>query len=134
MATIVIAVVDDLFFACKIRGAAEQVGVRVTFVKTLEDAVRSVTENRPSLIIADMNSQRCDAIELAVRLKADREFDSIPLVGFFAHVQTELQQAAQAAGYDRVLPRSAFVKQLGELLSSDYTDLAEKKAKNSHST
>jgi CheY-like chemotaxis protein len=56
-------------------------------------------------------------MDLARRLKADQQLRSIPLLGFFSHVQTELQCQAEAAGFDRVIPRSAFSKYLGEILS-----------------
>jgi len=117
MARNVIAVVDDLFFASKIRGAGEQAGVGVTFVKSIADAIRKARENASDLIIADMNAQCCDAIELARSVKADDALSAIALLGFFSHVQTELQQAAKAAGFDRVMPRSAFTKQLSDILA-----------------
>jgi len=50
-------------------------------------------------------------------LKGDEALSAVPLLGFFSHVQTELQQAAKAAGFDRVMPRSAFTKQLSEILA-----------------
>jgi len=117
MARTVIAVVDDLFFASKIRGAGEQVGAGIIFVKSVEDCIAKAHAETPALIIADMNAQCCDAIELARSLKADDALSAIPLLGFFSHVQTELQQAAKAAGFDHVIPRSAFTKQLSEILT-----------------
>ena len=116
MSTYVIAAVDDLFFASKIRGASEQAGVRVVFAKTVLDVIKSATGDTPALIIADMSSQRCDPLELAARLKTDEALRLIPLLGFFSHVQTELQQAAKAAGFDRVIPRSVFSQHLAEIL------------------
>src|SRR5213079_975168 len=112
----VIAIVEDLFFASKIRGTAEQLGVSVSFLRNSESLNEAVLRDRPSLIICDLHSQRIDPIELAKRLKADEQLRSIPLLGFFSHVQTELQRKAEAAGFDRVLPRSAFSKSLGEIL------------------
>ena len=115
MSKTIIAVVDDLFFASKIRGTGEQAGARVLFVKSVSDAVQKARDESPTLIIADLNA-RCDASELARALKGDDSLSGIPLLGFFSHVQTELQQAAIEAGFDRVMARSAFTKQLGELL------------------
>lgn len=112
----VIAVVDDLFFASKIRGTAEQAGVRVVFVKTVADAAEKAQSEAPALIITDLNARSWDAVELARVLKGDDDLKGIPLLGFFSHVQTELQQAAIAAGFDRVLPRSAFSRNLSEIL------------------
>ena len=117
MSKTVIAVVDDLFFASKIRGTAEQVGVEVRFARTIDAVLQAAREDQPALIIADLHSQKCDPIEMAKRLKSDEELCSIPLLGFFSHVQTELQSQAEQAGFDRVFPRSAFTRDLSDILS-----------------
>ena len=113
----IIAVVDDLFFASKIRGTAEQVGTRVRFSRSVPDAIAKAREEAPGLIIADLNASCCDVLALARALKADDLLAGVPLLGFFSHIQTELQQAAIAAGYDRVMPRSAFTKNLAQILA-----------------
>jgi hypothetical protein len=53
-------------------------------------------------------------------MKADAELQSISLVGFFSHVETALQVAAEEAGYDRVMPRSAFTNNLAGILSGEF--------------
>ena len=116
----VIAVVDDLFFASKIRGTAEQVGAQVQFVRSITAAIEKARDEAPNLIIADLNASCCDAIELARALKGDDSLTGVPLLGFFSHIQTELQQAAIEAGYDRVMPRSAFTKNLAAILSGEH--------------
>ena len=116
MARTVIAVVDDLFFASKIRGTAEQLGVKVVFANTIDAAIDAAEREQPSLIIADLHSERCDAMGLARRLKSDEKLRTVSLVAFFSHVQTELLRQAEHAGFDRVLPRSAFSKHLPEIL------------------
>ncbi|HEX5702893.1 MAG TPA: hypothetical protein VFX97_06820 [Pyrinomonadaceae bacterium] len=113
----VIAVVDDLFFASKIRGTAGQVGARVQFSRSIPDAVAKARQEAPALIIADLNAGCCDVLELARALKSDEALAGVVLLGFFSHIQTELQQAAVAAGYDRVMPRSAFTMKLAAILS-----------------
>ena len=115
----VIAVVDDLFFASKIRGTAEQVGARVQFVRSIPATVEKARDEAPGLIIADLNAGCCDVLELARALKGDEALAGVPLLGFFSHIQTGLQQAAVAAGYDRVMPRSAFTKNLADILSGE---------------
>ena len=112
----IIAVVDDLFFASRIRGTAEQVGARVVFVKSIPEAIEKNRDEASSLVIADLNARCCDPVELARTLKGDEDLKGIPLLGFFSHVQTELQQAALAAGFDRVVPRSAFTRNLRDIL------------------
>ncbi len=113
----IIAVVDDLFFASKIRGTAEQVGAAVAFARSADGVSEIIKNQTPSLIICDLHSHKINPIELARGLKAREETKSIPLLGFFSHVQTELQRDAQAAGFDRVIPRSVFASSLIKILS-----------------
>ena len=113
----IIAIVDDLFFASKIRGTAEELSLTATFARTLDEMIEAARRDQPALIICDLQALKIDPLELARRLKADEQLCSIPLLGFFSHVQTELQREAEAAGFDRVMPRSAFTKHLGEILS-----------------
>jgi CheY-like chemotaxis protein len=113
----IIAVVDDLFFAAKIRGTAEQVGVSISMPRSLGNATESVLANPPALIICDLNSLRINPFDLATALKADEQTANIPLLGFFSHVQVELQRQAVAAGFDRVMPRSAFANSLMQILA-----------------
>src|SRR5437773_3536678 len=112
----VIAVVEDLFFASKIRGTAEQVGVSVNFPRSLDAVMEVALRDQPKLIICDLHSHKVDPIELAKQLKADDRLRSIPLLGFFSHVQTELQRQAREAGFDVVMPRSAFTRDLNDIL------------------
>jgi CheY-like chemotaxis protein len=112
----VIAAVDDIFFASKIRAVAELLGIKVLFARSTDEALEAARRDMPSLIIADLHAQKCDPFTLAEQLKADETLRTVPLVGFFSHVQTELKQRAEQAGFDRVMPRSAFTKYLPEIL------------------
>src|SRR4030095_13720776 len=99
----VIAVVDDLFFASKIRGTAEALGVAVSFPRHADGVSEVIQRNAPALIICDLHSEKLDLMALAKSLKATPATKDIPLVGFFSHVQTELQRTAEQAGFDRVI-------------------------------
>jgi CheY-like chemotaxis protein len=114
----IIAVVDDMFFASKIRGTAEAVGVEITFVRKL-DQLSTLASEQPDLIIADLHNQKIEPTSLARTLKETDTLKSVPLLGFFSHVETDLQTAALAAGFDRVIPRSLFSRDLAEILQGD---------------
>ena len=122
MSRTVIAVVDDMFFASKIRAAAEAMGVEIGFPRSLEALIEKARESAPQLILVDLHNQKLDPVALAKELKANQELGGIQLVGFFSHVETELRQNALAAGYDLVLPRSVFSRDLPTILTTDYTD------------
>ena len=122
MSSRVISVVDDMFFASKIRAVAEAAGVEISFPRNQEAVVAKARETKPGLIVVDLHNQRIDPVALARELKADEELRRIKLLGFFSHVQTELQRNALAAGFDQVIPRSMFARDLPKLLTTDYTD------------
>jgi len=111
-----IAVVDDMFFASKIRATSEALGVEISFPRSKEAVVQKAREAKPDLILVDLHNQRFDPVDLATELKADEQLRDIPLLGFFSHVQTDLQRNALAAGYDQVVPRSVFSRDLAEIL------------------
>lgn len=112
----IIAAVDDMFFAAKIRTTAEHLGIKIDFPKSADAIVQSAKKELPALVIVDLHSQRYDAFGLAQQMKSDEQLRDVPIVGFFSHVQTELQQKAQQAGINHVLARSAFTKNLADIL------------------
>ena len=112
----ILAFVDDLFFVGKLEGTAKQAGVRLRTLRAADFNPESLRAEKPALVILDLNTTSADAIELVHRLKADPELAGVPVVGFFSHVQVELQRAAREAGCDEVLPRSKFTAGLAQLL------------------
>ena len=115
----VLAAVDDIFFAAKIRGTAVALGVEYVPVRDAAAAVESARANPHAVVVADLHATRCDPFALAEAFKSDPALAGVTLVGFFSHVQTELKERALAAGFDRVLPRSAFVQQLPQILQGE---------------
>jgi CheY-like chemotaxis protein len=116
----IIALVDDMIFAARIRGTAESVGIAVHLARSIDAVCELAVTEETSLIIADLHTTCCDPFALAQRLKSDKQLSSIQLMGFFSHVQTALKEKAESAGYDRVLPRSAFTKNLPMILEGRY--------------
>jgi CheY-like chemotaxis protein len=116
----IVAAVDDMIFAAKIKGTAEAIGAHIEFVHSADAAFTSVEREPPALIICDLHSEKCDPFEIARRLKEEPSLDGVPLLGFFSHVNIGLKHSADAAGFDRVLPRSSFVKNLADILSGEF--------------
>ncbi|HEV7474143.1 MAG TPA: hypothetical protein VGN90_08840 [Pyrinomonadaceae bacterium] len=115
----ILAAVDDMFFASKIRATGEHLGVQIKFVRNLNGAIESARSELPSVVVADLHSERCDPLQLAREFKSDDSLKSVPLIGFFSHVDTALHDAAQQAGYDKVMPRSVFTNNLAQILSGE---------------
>ena len=113
----IFAFVDDLFFQAKIQETARKLNVKMEFVKTeadLSDKIKSNGEEKPSLIIFDLNNVNVKPLTLIPKLKSKLKKTSV--IGFLSHVQGDLKQKAHEVGCDMVLPRSAFSQNLPQLL------------------
>jgi CheY-like chemotaxis protein len=111
----VLAVVEDLFFTVKINESAKRAAVPIAFVKSQRDALDQA--EAASLIILDLNFETIDPVDLIRKLKTDPATAKIQLLAYVSHVQGDLKQAAQEAGCDMVLARSAFSQNLLQLMT-----------------
>jgi CheY-like chemotaxis protein len=119
MARRVAAAVEDLLFRSKISETAEQLGVEAFFPRSPKKLVEQVAASSPDLLVLDLNSTRFEPLKLLGQLKSDEGLKGVPVVGFLSHVQKDLAIAARESGCDRVMARSAFTKELPEILAGD---------------
>jgi CheY-like chemotaxis protein len=113
----VIAAVEDLFFSTMIESAARQGGMEVKTAVDSSQLDKLLNSTLPGLIILDLNSKACAPLAAVSRIKAEARLAGVPVIGFFSHVQVELEKAAKEAGCDRILARSAFAKNLPKILA-----------------
>ncbi len=114
----VFAFVEDLFFLSKIQDTGRKMNVKVEFVKNekeLTERMESNGEEKPSLIIFDLNNANAKPLTLIPKLKSKLK-KGTSIIGFLSHVQGDLKQKAHEVGCDMVLPRSAFSQNLPQLL------------------
>jgi len=114
----IFAFVDDLFFQAKIQETARKLNVKVEFCKAEKDLLDHMKQNgeeKPSLIIFDMNNVNAKPLTLIPKLKTKLK-KGTSIIGFLSHVQGDLKQKAHEVGCDMVLPRSAFSQNLPQLL------------------
>lgn len=107
------AAVSDLIFSSRISAEARALNMPVNWVRSLT-ACSQWQESPPQLLIVDLNLTSADPLEIVTLAKA---LPAPPkIIAFLSHLQRELAQRAAEQGADIVLPRSAFVAQLPELL------------------
>ena len=114
----IFAFIDDLFFMAKIQETARKLNVKVEFIKSEKDLLDHMKQNgeeRPSLIIFDLNNANAKPLTLIPKLKTKLK-KGTSIIGFLSHVQGDLKQKAHEVGCDMVLPRSAFSQNLPQLL------------------
>jgi PleD family two-component response regulator len=111
----IVAVLNDLMFTVKIQNVAKRANLEPVFVQSWKQ-VTDLAEDSPSAIILDLNYAEAKPLDLISALKGNEKTRKIPLLGYVAHVQVDVRQAAQTRGCDVVVARSAFVQNLPELL------------------
>ena len=114
----IFAFIEDLFFMAKIQETAKKLNVKVEFVKSDKEMMEKMRQNgeeKPSLIIFDLNNASVKPLSLIPKLK-NKLKKGTSIIGFLSHVQGDLKQKAHEVGCDMVLPRSAFSQNLPQLL------------------
>jgi CheY-like chemotaxis protein len=113
----ILAAVEDLLFKSKISETASQLGIEATFPRNPRRLLEAMHESPPDLLVLDLNSARFEPLALLEDVRSDGATRDVPTVGFLSHVQKDLAVAAREAGCDRVVARSAFTKDLPQILA-----------------
>ena len=114
----ILCAVDDLIFSVKISTAARAVGADIYFERNADKVVESVRTRQPSLVILDLNSTKLRPLDVIAAMKSDPELRAVKTLGYVSHVNTDVIEAARAAGIDEVLARSAFSDRLALILAT----------------
>jgi CheY-like chemotaxis protein len=112
----ILALVDDLMLLSRVREAARGAGAEVRPVRQPAQLLEGVREGG-GLVVVDADSSRLPWSDALATLRREKLLDTVPVVAFFSHVHPEQAEKARAAGCDRVLARSAFVKALPDLIA-----------------
>ncbi|MEW6143817.1 MAG: hypothetical protein AB1598_02250 [Thermodesulfobacteriota bacterium] len=112
-----VAVLDDMFFASKIREAARASGVDVEFIKS-EYALHGFNPSvPPSLVIVDLANKNIAPLDIVRLIKSSDKFGNARVIGYLPHVAKELAARVLDAGYDQVFPRSRLSREIADILS-----------------
>lgn len=110
----VLVLIRDLIFETKIRSTAQALGVAAACVRSCDELVDRLEKMDRPLVLVDLNLPDEEGLRAIAICK---EHPSGPrTVAFVSHVDQETATKASTAGADRVLPRSAFSRDLPEIL------------------
>ena len=104
----IVACVPDLMDRSKVAAVAPD----TIFCRTTGELAVAATREGAALAIVDL------AQEGALEAIGSLGEAGVATIGFGSHVKASLLDAARQAGCERVLPRSAFFRDLGALLGS----------------
>jgi CheY-like chemotaxis protein len=113
----ILVVADDLLFRSKISTAAKALGVVVRAATTPDAAVQCAREERPSLVLLDLDGGRPQPFEVLRQLAQDPELRELSTLGFVSHVHADLVRQARVLGIGDVMARGAFAAALPDILA-----------------
>jgi len=93
-----------------IRDVLQASGYHVIEAETAEDGVRMAAEQRPALILMDIQLPGMSGIEALQRLHADPVTRAIPVVAVTASAMTQDRRQIMAAGFDGYQSKPISVK------------------------
>ena len=99
----ILAVAPDLMFASRIEATLGAAGHTVELASSVGEAAGL---DGVDLIVVDLDREPPEGV---VGL-------GIPVLGFYAHLNTETRESADAAGVDVVVPRSRMAREMPELV------------------
>lgn len=111
-------------FRGRISATADALDMEARFPRSPKKLLQGAAESPPDLVVLDLNSERFEPLKLLEELKAGEATRDVPVVGFLSHVQKDLALAARERGCDRIVARSAFVKDLPGILGGTGTEEA----------
>jgi two-component system, cell cycle response regulator DivK len=91
-------------------------GYRVVEVETGEDGVRIAREQRPALVLMDIQLPGIDGIEALRQLRADGDTAAIPVIAVTASAMNRDRQTILAAGFDGYQAKPISVRPFLELV------------------
>jgi CheY-like chemotaxis protein len=112
-----IALAADLIFASRIRAVATELGEAISFARSATDLIEQVRAAPTSSVevLLDLETRGLDVPVTIGTLRAE----GARIVAFVSHVRGDLIAAARSAGAQRVLARSAFVRELPRILAAE---------------
>jgi hypothetical protein len=98
----VLSIAVDLMLGSKVQETLTAAGHEVVASPSIEEA----SWDDIDLIVADLDVENPEAL---VGL-------GMPVLGYYSHVDVETKEAAEAAGVDKVVPRSRMARELPDLV------------------
>ena len=98
----ILAVAPDLMFASRIEATLGAAGHTVELTTSVGEAGLDAVD----LVVVDLDREPA---EVVVGL-------GVPVLGFYAHLNTETRSGAEGAGVDLVVPRSRMAREMPQLV------------------
>jgi chemosensory pili system protein ChpA (sensor histidine kinase/response regulator) len=92
-------------------------GYRVTTAKDGMDALERLVEERPSVMLSDIEMPRMDGFDLARNVRADERFAQLPIIMITSRIAQKHREYAASLGVDHYLGKPYSEEELLALIA-----------------
>lgn len=110
----VLAFIPDLLFGSRVQAALAAAGYEVVLVVDA-NGVRERLDGAAVLVV-DLTDEAADRAGLIQSLSTDGLLEEVITLGFYSHIEAEVRDTAESAGFDLVVPRSRMAREGAELV------------------
>ena len=109
----VLALVPDLLFGSQVQGMLTAAGHEARLAGSEQAVLDAVGE--ADVLVVDLTADTRGA-DLVESLRADGMLGSARTLAFYSHVEADVRERAEQAGFDLVVPRSRMAREGAELV------------------
>ncbi|MFQ6019247.1 MAG: hypothetical protein ACE5KW_00650 [Dehalococcoidia bacterium] len=110
----ILVLTENLMFSSRIGETLRPLGYTISFVEGLQGLASARDDQRPDLLIIDLDAAGAPAEEALSRVK--EILPSLPVLAFGRHTEPKQLRAARRAGCTEVAVRSTFVEEMPQLV------------------
>lgn len=115
----VLALTADLLFGSRIQGDLSAAGDEVELIADEARLRARLGEaGRPAadVLVVDLTDAQLDGAKVVEALAGEGALGSLATLGFYSHVDAQVRERAERAGFDLVVPRSRMAREGSQLV------------------
>ncbi len=114
----VLALVPDLLFGSRVQGALAAAGEQLELLADEQQLrARLAAGPTPDVLIIDLTDVELDVAGIVESLLAGSALAGTRTLGFYSHVDVDVRERAERAGFDLVVPRSRMAREGAQLVA-----------------
>jgi len=117
----VLALTADLLFGSRIQGDLSAAGNEVELIADearLRARLGEMDKPVADALVVDLTDAELDGAGIVEALAGEGALHSVGTLGFYSHVDAQVRERAERAGFDRVVPRSRMAREGAKLVGS----------------
>jgi nucleoside-diphosphate-sugar epimerase len=111
----VLAFIPDLLFGSRVQAALSTAGHDVVLVADANGVRERLAD--VDVLVVDLTDEPAVRAGLVESLSVDGSLEAIATLAFYSHVEAEVRDIAEKAGFDLVIPRSRMAREGADLIA-----------------